>query len=560
MEQAKLTYEELLNYNNKLSLQLEEATEAIQAIRTGQVDALVVNNGDGHQLYTLKTADQTYRVFIEKMNEGAVTINREGLILYCNTKFASMVDRPLAKIIGVAFNTFIYPPAVEKFETMVETAWEKDCKEEIELVKAGGEELCCLLSCNALELDEGMALSLILTDLSILKDTEKQLKIKNLQLAAAHMATEQLNNHLEDTVRDRTRELYLSREHFKYLANNIPQMTWTNLPNGEPDYYNQQWYTYTGLNFEESKKGGWEKVIHPDDLELTNERYSGALKTGGVFEIENRYKRASDGAYRWHLNRAVPLRNEEGDIVSWAGTATDIEDQKKEMEKRDEFIGIASHELKTPLTSLKGYLQLMASTKKDEIPPKVVQYIDKANYALRKLQSLVNDLLDVSKIQAGKLEYALSPINISDLISTSVENANHIYPENTFENKDGGEFLVNANQERLEQVLMNFISNAVKYSHQNKTVIVKTERRKNVVRVSVTDFGIGLSEDQKKHIFERFYRVEDKKYLTSGLGMGLYISAEIIHNHKGEIGAESKLNKGSTFYFELPLVEVKGER
>jgi two-component system phosphate regulon sensor histidine kinase PhoR len=560
MEQARLTYEELQYQNTELRAQLEEATDAIEAIRTGQVDALVVNSGDGHQLYTLKTADQTYRVLIEKMNEGAVTINREGLILYSNSKFADMVNMPLTKIIGLAFNTFIHHSAIGKFDAMVSKAWEEDCKEEIELLKSNGEGLCCILSCNTLELDEGLALSLILTDLSIIKNAENQLKIKNLQLAAAHMATEQLNNQLEDTVRDRTRELYLSREHFKYLANNIPQMTWTNLPNGEPDYYNQQWYDYTGLDFEQSKTWGREKIVHPDDLEPTIERFFDALKTGETFEIENRYKRASDGTYRWHLNRAVPLKNEEGEIVFWVGTATDIEDQKKEMEKRDEFIGIASHELKTPLTSLKGYLQLITSIKTEEVPPKVVQYVEKANKALSKLQALINDLLDVSKIQAGKLEYAFDIINISDLIRTCIENAEHIYPDNTFENRDGNEFLVNGNSERLEQVLMNMISNATKYSHQNKTVIINSERRGNWVRVSVIDFGIGLSEEQKEHIFERFYRVEDKKYLTSGLGMGLYICAEIIHNHKGEIGVEGDLNKGSTFYFELPLIEVKGER
>jgi len=559
MEQARLTYDELLNLNDRLRTQLEEATDAIEAIRTGQVDALVVNNGDGHQLYTLKTADQTYRVFIEKMNEGAVTVNREGLILYSNSKFASMVSLPLEKVIGLSFSNFIHSSVSEKFDKMIEQAWEEDCKEEMELVRSNGEGLCCLLSCNILELDEGPALSLILTDLTILKHAENQLKIKNLQLAAAHMATEQLNNQLEDTVRDRTTELFLSREHFKYLANNIPQMTWTNLPNGEPDYYNQQWYAYTGLDFEQSKKGGWEKVIHPDDLALTNEKYLNALKTGETFEIENRYKRAADGSYRWHLNRAVPLKNEKNEIVFWVGTATDIEDQKKEMEKRDEFIGIASHELKTPLTSLKGYLQLIGSVKKEELSPKVTQYVEKANKALGKLQSLINDLLDVSKIQAGKLAYPFTTINISELIRDCIENAEHIYPENTFDDKDSSDFLVNGNAERLEQVLMNMISNAVKYSHQNKAVIIKTERNADCARVSVTDFGIGLSEDQKEHIFERFYRVEDKKYLTSGLGMGLYICAEIIHNHGGKIGVESEFGKGATFYFELPLVERKAE-
>src|ERR1700754_2647016 len=106
MQETKLTYEQLAVENNELRLRLEEATDTIEAIRTGRVDALIVNDGDNHQVYTLKTADQTYRVFIEKMNEGAVTINREGLILYSNTKFAEMVSMPLEKVIGLSFSEF----------------------------------------------------------------------------------------------------------------------------------------------------------------------------------------------------------------------------------------------------------------------------------------------------------------------------------------------------------------------------------------------------------------------------------------------------------------------
>jgi len=554
MDDGKLKYEQLSAENSDLRIRLEEANDTINAIRTGQVDALIVNDGDGHQLYTLKTADQTYRVFIEKMNEGAVTVNREGLILYSNTKFAEMVGMPLEKTIGLHFDGFIAEQSTTVYNKLIDDAWEEDCKEEIWLVSAGKQSVPCLLSCNTLELDEGLALSLILTDLSILKETEKQLKIRNLELAAAHLATEKLNNELEDTVKDRTNELFLSREHFKYLANNIPQMTWTHLPNGEVNYYNQQWYTYTGLNFEETKKWGWEKVVHPDDLPLTMERYKASLKSGEVFEVENRYKRGYDGAYRWHLNRAVPLRNEDNEIVFWVGTATDIEDQKQEMARKDEFIGIASHELKTPLTSLKGYLQLVSSYKRDDLPPAVKQYIEKANTSLNKLQRLINDLLDVSKIQAGKLEYEFNHVNLTELIKTCVENAEHIYPANKFINHDGHNYMVKGNAERLEQVMMNFINNAVKYSPGSLEIDVQTSVTDNRVRVSVTDHGIGLSAEQMERIFERFYRVEDKKHMTSGLGMGLFISAEIIKYHGGEIGVTSELGHGSTFYFELPLI------
>lgn len=553
MELAKYTYEELLQQNEELRIQLEEANDTIDAIRTGQVDALIVKDAEGHQLYTLKTADQTYRVFIEKMNEGAVTLNREGTILYSNSRFATMMNLPLEKVIGLNFAFFIPEISGEKFNELIFKGWKEDCKGEILLADKYRKLTPCLLSCTTLDLDEGTALSLILTDLTSQKETEWELKVKNEQLLAAQNAAEKLNNELEDTVRARTNDLLISREHFKLLANNIPQMTWTNLPAGEVDFYNQQWYNYTGRGYGDTVGWGWQHVVHPDDLPSTLDKYIEALKTGNIFEVENRYKRW-DNTYRWHLNRAVPLRDDKGEIIFWVGTATDIEDQKREMDRKDEFIGIASHELRTPLTSLKGYLQLITSYKREEVPPVVKQYIEKASVAINKLQRLINDLLDVSKIQAGRLEYAMGEINLSDLMAQVTENSKHIYPLHEFDSQLQPDILITGNAERLEQVLMNFINNSVKYSLADKKIILKTTINANVVRVSVSDYGIGLSEEQIERIFERFYRVEDKKFMTSGLGMGLYISAEIINNHQGKIGVESELGKGATFYFELPLV------
>jgi two-component system CheB/CheR fusion protein len=129
-----------------------------------------------------------------------------------------------------------------------------------------------------------------------------------------------------------------------------------------------------------------------------------------------------------------------------------------------------------------------------------------------------------------------------------------MYPQHEFDNLATSPFKIIGNAERLEQVVMNFINNAVKYSQVNKKIIIKTEINENVVRLSVTDFGIGLSAGQIERIFERFYRVEDQKFMASGLGMGLYISTEIINNHNGKIGVESELGKGATFYFELPII------
>jgi two-component system phosphate regulon sensor histidine kinase PhoR len=533
MERKKLTYDELLSEANELRYQLEEATDAIEAIRTGQVDALIVQGDEGHQLYTLKTADQTYRMFIEKMNEGAVTLNESGLILYANGRFAEMVNQPLEKVIGFAFETFIPEGEKNKYNKLIKSAWEAECKEEIELISSAHENVSCLLSCNTLELDEGLALSLILTDLTIQKDAERQLKVRNTQLAEAQNATEKLNDELEETVKTRTADLLISREHFKLLANNIPQMTWTHLPDGTVNFYNQRFRDYTGLTFTEEGYNR-DQVIHPDDYALTIERLNASLKSGEVFEVENRYKKA-DGVYRWHLSRAIPLLDEDNNILFWVGTATDIEEQKRAMEKKDEFIGIASHELKTPITSLKGYLQLI-SHKKDTMPDGVKQYIDKALISLSKLQRLIDDLLDVSKIQAGRLEYAMHTVDLTELVKQCAENASHMYPNYNFKNDAETGLVINGNEERLEQVVMNLINNAVKYSPNDNNIVIGAVKRNGSVRVSVTDNGIGLSPEQKERIFERFYRVEDKKYMSSGLGMGLYISQEIVNHHHGKIG------------------------
>ena len=485
MEQNKNTYDELVSVNEELRIQLEEANDNIQAIRMGQVDALVVNDGAGHQLYTLKTADQTYRVFIEKMNEGAVTLNPEGVILYSNSRFAAMLNLSLEKVMGTSFDTFIPYEHKNKYSDLINNGWEEDCKDEICLLTSYDVEIPCLLSCNKLDLDEGPTLSLIITDLTIQKHVEKRLKDQNDLLESAQNATRKLNDELEELVKARTDELLISREHFRLLANNIPQMTWTNLPNGDTNFYNQQWYDYTLLKDISTKELAWQAVIHPDDFENTITKYNSALASGEVFEIENRYKDGKTGNYRWHLNRAIPLRNDNGEIILWIGTATDIEEQKQQMQRKDEFIGIASHELKTPLTSLKGYLQLMATYKKEDVPVIIKNYIGKANIAINKLQQLINDLLDVSKIQAGRLEYRMDKIELSELMASWIENAEHIYPNYQFNNQAEGNFMIMGNAERLEQVVMNFINNAVKYSPDSNRIVIKTEKLESVVRISV---------------------------------------------------------------------------
>ena len=522
-----------------LRQQLHEANETLQAIRTGQVDAIVIENDKGHQLYTLKSADQTYRVFIEKMKEGAVTLNQDEVILYSNSQFASMVNVPLTKVIGRKFSDFIPEEFREGFSELIREGWKSDSKGEIQLRNTDGVLVPFLISFTALELDEGNSLSIILTDLSIHKQIEKELKLKNEQLEEAKEKASRMNEELEQKVDERTRDLLVSREHFKFLAENTPVMIWTTDADGVVDYYNKQWYEYTGLNFEQSRDR-MPELMMDGEYEKSQEAWQNAVRKKERFEYEFRFKRASDGSYRWHRAHAVPFKDEQGKIVAWFGTSIDIEDQKKELEKKDEFISVASHELKTPLTSLKGYMQLIQDHEK-ELPAVINQYLKKAYDSLNKLQHLINDLLDVSKIQAGKLSFSTEIMDLSELLESCIENVRHIYPHFNVQANIGSDLFIRGNYERLEQVVMNLVSNAIKYSLDVNDIRIHTEASEDEVTVFITDRGIGMTEESQKRIFERFFRVDDNSTHTPGLGMGLYISSEIIKEHQGSMNVTSKL-------------------
>ena len=546
-------YEALRAELDDLRLQLQEANDAIDAIRNGEVDALVVRNGSQHQLYTLKSADHTYRVFIEKMKEGAVTLNREEIILYSNSQFASFVGLPLTKVIGLRITEFVPDEYSDSFRKIINDGWRSDSKGETFLKNKNNELIPFQLSVTSLELEEGEALSIILTDLTAQKENEKKLNLQNKQLEQARGDVTRMNEDLEKMVKERTNDLIVSREYFRFLADNIPVIVWTTKPDGAANYFNKQWYEYTGLAFEDSIGSGYEQVLHPDDLETTRKAWSEAINNKTVFQFEYRIRRSTDGEYIWHLGRGEPLTDATGDIMAWFGTSTNIEQQKIEMAKKDEFIGVASHELKTPLTSLKGYIQLMGQI---DLPDPGKLYMERASSSLNKLQRLINDLLDVTRIQAGKLKFDTLVFELSELVRQCIENARYIYPSHEIKCEVEKNIMVNGNEQRLEQVLMNLINNAVKYSPGQKEIIVRATAGNNMTIVSVTDFGLGLSVAEQAKVFDRFYRAESSGFNISGLGMGLYISSEIIKEHKGIITVQSKLKEGSVFSFSLPLVSA----
>ncbi|MBP6377813.1 MAG: hybrid sensor histidine kinase/response regulator [Kaistella sp.] len=231
----------------------------------------------------------------------------------------------------------------------------------------------------------------------------------------------------------------------------------------------------------------------------------------------------------------------------------EIEFRKEAERKKDEFISIASHELKTPMTSIKGYIQLLErSLDKEDLETTRVR-LHKVQNQVEKLNLLVADLLDISKIESGKLKFNKKYFSFDKILDHIVEIMEQANPQVKFIKKGQINTEIFGDEMRIEQVIINFITNAIKYAPDSDEVHFTSELRGDEIYFSVKDFGIGMAKEHQQQIFDKFYRVEETSERFQGLGIGLYICQEIIERHEGKIGVNSEPDEGSEFYFTIPL-------
>ncbi|MFD2145755.1 ATP-binding response regulator [Mucilaginibacter antarcticus] len=374
--------------------------------------------------------------------------------------------------------------------------------------------------------------------------------MQEVKVQAVNEQLTELNQELEFRVTARTKALTESEHRFRNMMETIPQIAWTNTIAGEFIFYNRRWYDYTGLSLEQTKDTGLRLAIHPDDLKNSSGWFTMIREKSEGGEFQLRIKRA-DGVYRWHLLRMMPIKDEQGETQQWVGTATDIEELRLLQQQKDDFISIASHELKTPLTSLKAALQLLDRMK--EAPSaKMLPMIVLANKSLDKVNILVADLLYASKVNEGQLH--IDPKNFV-LSSVILDSCQFIRAEGVYNIQTCGDMNVEvyADPVRIEQVVTNFITNAIKYAPESKQITINIKKVKGMVNVSVIDKGPGIPAEKQRFLFDRYYRVDNRGSHYTGLGLGLYICSEIVKAHHGEIGVISEVGMGSTFWFTLPV-------
>lgn len=359
-----------------------------------------------------------------------------------------------------------------------------------------------------------------------------------------------------------------SEAKFRTIANAMPQMVWSTLPDGHHDYYNQQWYDFTGVPQGSTDGEGWNDIFHPDDQARAWDVWERSLATGTTYEIQYRLRHHT-GQYRWTLGRALPVRDASQQIVRWMGTCTDIHNQKqaeaalqRESERKDEFLAMLAHELRNPLAPISTAAQMLKMTGLTET--RVVQAGDIISRQVKHMTSLVDDLLDLSRITRGLVQIAQDELDLKLVVNNAVEQALPLIHARKHElgiRMSPSAACVKGDKHRLVQVVANLLNNAAKYTPQHGTIELLLDVQDQQARVSVTDNGSGIPADLLPRIFDIFTQAErTPDRAQGGLGLGLSLVKNIVALHGGQVTAHSLgMGQGSTFTVTLPLVERAAE-
>jgi PAS domain S-box-containing protein len=345
------------------------------------------------------------------------------------------------------------------------------------------------------------------------------------------------------------------RSRFEFLSDFIPDMIWTASTQGKLNYLNKRFRDFFELPETLIDIACIFHKVHVKDRHLLLSSWVKAIRSGQHYQTQVRLL-DSMGDFQWYLVRAVPFKNKQGHILKWMGASTNINTHVTAMEKMDEFISVASHELKTPITALLGSLQVMQRFKNSEAGLKMMpKLIEQSHRSAVKINELISDLLNTSNLKEGQMALNTAQINVAELLNSTCP---HVASECVFElivSCDPG-LAVIADENRIDQVLVNFVNNAVKYAPDGNRIFLSAEVIDgNMVKIGVRDTGPGIASERISSVFDRYYRVSNAGHQYSGLGLGLYICAEIVRKHGGNIGVDSKLGEGSTFWFTLPAAK-----
>lgn len=357
-----------------------------------------------------------------------------------------------------------------------------------------------------------------------------------------------------------------SEEQFRQLANAMPQIVWAARPDGRIDYFNERWYEFTGFSPGLDAETGWQRILHPKDVGPALERWHQAVRSGEVYQTEYRLRDRTTGAYRWHLGRALPMRDVTGRIVRWFGTSTDIDDQKRAEEalletdrRKDEFLAMLAHELRNPLAPIRNALGILRL--RGPVDPLLSQAHDMMERQVGQLVRLVDDLLDVSRITSGKIKLQKEQVELRHVVQVALDTSKPLVQERRHElivQLPQEDVRIQADPARLSQILSNLLKNAAKYTPPGGQIRLTAELINGEVIIKIRDTGIGIDAAMLPRVFDLFAQAEQSLDRSlGGLGIGLTVVRRLVEMHGGRVHAFSEgLGKGSEFVVTLPACQA----
>ena len=677
------THEQLMAENEDLRRQLAEAGEALEAIRRGDVDAVVIERADGPKIYSITDADQPYRLMVEDMQEGAVMLREDGIVVYGNRQVARMLGTSSQNILGKSFRDVVTSATLPVFDALFQCDDEASSRSEIALSAADGSTVPVMAACRLFYSDGLKLVSVVITDLTELKRNEEMAAseafvssiidqaadavvvcdhsgkiIRTNQTAnrlsgtnplfkdfntafplyrtlqkeetsggsTASMAREETflfplpledtplhgaelylsneagrkrrdlllsaaplfdTNHghlgsivsmvditrqkrVEAELRESERQLRESQRIYRAIGESIAYGVWICTPDGRNIYASESFLNLVGQTQQQCSDLGWVDMLHPDDVERTIAAWKECLREGKIWDIEHRF-RGVDG--HWHpiLARGIPVRDELGRIICWAGINLDISRMKRTEEEikkanraleeaneaKNKFLATMSHDLRTPLNAVIGFSELLRMDPAMEtVGIKQKEAIKHIAYAGRHLLNLVEGLLNLSAMESGKITLKREMVDLKVVLEELSSTYEFLAGQRGIKWCSDIKVIrpVFADRHRLMEVFNNLVSNAIKYTKPAGSIKLGAIENESKVTIFVEDTGDGIDKKDFERIFLPFEQGRSPGVYQMGksVGLGLAICRHFAELHGGRLTVESTMGEGSCFTLTLP--------
>jgi PAS domain S-box-containing protein len=597
-------YRKLQKENEDLRIRLEESEEALNAIRQGSVDAVVVSGPKGEQIFTLTGEEQIYRLLVETMYEGGITTTPEGYIIFCNERFCNMLKIEMQQVIGRHIEQFLMPGESEKMMNLLEIAQTEPSKRHLVFRASDGTQVPAMVSANLLKQGDSISICIVVADISeleaseevirqinehraILQEREQELQKLNRILRAlnssdlAMMHAENETDYIKEVCNIIHKDCGYTMVVIGYIeydeAKTIRPVAYAGFEKEYVDKLNLSWAENkyglgpTGKAVRSGKIVVVKNILNDPSFEPWRKR---AIKSGfiSMMVIPLMEEQKPFGALNIYSSKADPFSGDEINLLQ--ELANDLssgirairsrlelkrsqeelkrlsDELKRSNQELEQFADIISHDLREPLRAVSGFVELLQMKYRDKLDDTAKEYIDFAMNGARNMRNMIQGLLQYSRVQSEGKQF--SKVLMNKCLKDTIDNLRTIIMENNVEITKEELPVVKADSAQMIQLFQNLIQNAIKFKSDKKPQIhIGCKKYEKAWLFCVCDNGIGIEKKFHDSVFTIFKRV-DSKQEGSGQGVGLAVCKRIVERHGGKIWLESELGKGTSFYFTIP--------